>query len=195
MNDYTYTVTGLNNGTEYTFQVRAYIDQPAANDPAVDAAGGAGAEVTVTPGAPAALGPVNSVDGYRAIRLDWADPMDSTITKYQYRVAPGLRHRPLHSEVERRTERIGLEIYQCRRRSRLAFLVDMTTGTTGENAESAAPLADSTDYSLYLRAVNDNGAGPASMEVTETTPADNVSRESARARKASPQRLGPAAGT
>ena len=43
----------------------------------------------VTPGTPAALGLVTSVEQATcAIRLDWADPMDSTITKYQYRVAP-----------------------------------------------------------------------------------------------------------
>ena len=44
-NDYTYTVTGLNNGAEYTFQVRAYIlSPPQTVTPAVDAPGGAGDE-------------------------------------------------------------------------------------------------------------------------------------------------------
>ena len=81
-------MTGLDNGTEYTFQVRAYIEDDAAN-PAIDAAGGAGDEVTATPGTPADAVDFTVATGFNErARLDWVDPKDSAITKYQYRVAP-----------------------------------------------------------------------------------------------------------
>ena len=58
--------------------------------------------------------------------------------------------------------------------SRLALLVDMTTGTDGADPEvPAAALADSTGYTLYLRAVNGNGNGPVS-EVMESTQGANA---------------------
>ena len=69
-----YTVTGLTNGSEYTFAVRA-----------VNPTGpGSAATVTATPGPPPApvglsAGPLSS-----AVRLTWDDPGISTITKYQY---------------------------------------------------------------------------------------------------------------
>ena len=70
-----YTVTGLTNGTEYTFGVRA-----------VNAGGnGAASTVTATP-APVPAAPTNLEAEVRdrRIGLTWDDPGDSTIDKYEY---------------------------------------------------------------------------------------------------------------
>ena len=70
----THTVTGLTNGTEYTFAVRAVNELgegPAATDSA-------------RPIAPPAAPAISSVGpGYRQVELAWKDPNDSTITGYQ----------------------------------------------------------------------------------------------------------------
>ncbi len=69
-----YIVTGLTNGTEYTFAVRAV------NDPG----NGPASTVTARPIAPPARPEISSVGpGYRQVELEWADPNDSTITGYQ----------------------------------------------------------------------------------------------------------------
>ena len=69
-----YTVTGLTNGTEYTFAVRAV------NDPG----NGPASTVTARPIAPPAAPEISSVGpGYRKVTLAWTDPNDSTITGYQ----------------------------------------------------------------------------------------------------------------
>ena len=73
-----HTVTGLTNGTEHTFEVRA-----------VNGAGtGASASVAATPlvidppGAPAGLA---AVAGNGRVALGWTDPEDVSISRYQYR--------------------------------------------------------------------------------------------------------------
>ena len=69
-----YIVTGLTNGTEYTFAVRAV------NDPG----NGPASTVTARPIALPARPEISSVGpGYRKVTLTWADPNDSTITGYQ----------------------------------------------------------------------------------------------------------------
>ena len=70
-----YTVTGLTNGTEYTFRVRA-----------VNAGGnGAASTVTATPApVPAAPTKLEAEVGDRRIGLTWDDPGDSTIDEYEY---------------------------------------------------------------------------------------------------------------
>ena len=69
-----YIVTGLTNGTEYTFAVRA-VNVPG-NGPA--------STVTARPIAPPAAPAISSVGpGYRKVELAWEDPNDSTITGYQ----------------------------------------------------------------------------------------------------------------
>ncbi len=70
-----YTVTGLTNGTEYTFGVRA-----------VNAGGnGAASTVTATPApVPAAPTKLEAEVGDRRIGLTWDDPGDSTIDEYEY---------------------------------------------------------------------------------------------------------------
>ena len=74
----TYTVTGLTNGTQYTFAVRAVND------------GGDGAASTVdvlmVPAAPANL--MATPDDGQVV-LSWDDPGNTTITKYQYSTGGG----------------------------------------------------------------------------------------------------------
>ena len=73
-----YTITPLDNGTEYTFEVRAV--NPTGNGPA------SGDTATPNP-VPAAPGSFNAAPDDRRVTLSWDDPSDSSITKYQYRVS------------------------------------------------------------------------------------------------------------
>ena len=72
-----YTVTGLTNGTQYTFQVRAVNDT---------GAGTASDTVSATPRLPKPKPPTNfsATAGDMEVMLGWSDPSDSTITHYQY---------------------------------------------------------------------------------------------------------------
>ncbi len=75
-----YIVTGLTNGTEYTFAVRAV------NDPG----NGPASTVTARPIAPPAPPDLQKPKpGYRQVELEWADPNDSTITGYQVSTGDG----------------------------------------------------------------------------------------------------------
>ena len=96
-----YTVTGLDNGAEHTFQLRA-----------VNAVGAGGvAEATSTPvtvpDAPASL---NATAGDTQVSLDWTAPGSdggSAITGYEYRVSGRRRHH-LESGLDRRSRRLRL---------------------------------------------------------------------------------------
>ena len=71
-----YTVTGLTNGTEHRFQVRANNNQ------------GAGPEsdiVKATPEGPPAAPDLRATPGSAEVRLFWTDLDDAKITKFQYR--------------------------------------------------------------------------------------------------------------
>ena len=78
-----YTLTPLNNGTSYTFEVRAV--NPVGNG----AVSGDTATPNPRPDAPANFeaAPANG-----RVALSWDDPSDSSITKYQYRVSADGRH-------------------------------------------------------------------------------------------------------
>ena len=75
-----HTVTGLTNGTAYTFAVRAV--SAAGRSPA------SSVSATPVPGAPANL-KATVGDGWA--RLSWDDPMDGAVTGYQFRYSPGGR--------------------------------------------------------------------------------------------------------
>ncbi len=72
-----HTVTGLRNGTEYTFQIRAYNN--AGNGYPSD-------EKSITPmrSVPGKPGGLSAGPGNRRITLSWTDPGDGTIVKWQY---------------------------------------------------------------------------------------------------------------
>ena len=73
-----YTVQGLTNGTEYTFEVRA----------ANGAGPGDASSVTSTPGPPAAPNSLKASAGDEEVLLEWDDPDDVSITGYQARYGP-----------------------------------------------------------------------------------------------------------
>ncbi len=75
------TVTGLTNGTEYEFGVRAVAGST----------NGTAATVSATPVAPpAAPTSLTATGGATQVTLNWADPGNATITKYQVRYGAGL---------------------------------------------------------------------------------------------------------
>ena len=71
-----HTVTGLSNGTTYSFQVRAnnLIGGGAESD-----------SVTATPSGPPAAPDLRATPGEGEVRLFWADLNDASITKFQHR--------------------------------------------------------------------------------------------------------------
>ena len=71
-----HTETGLTNGTAYTFEVRA-----------VNTFGsGAASEATAVP-VPAAPADLAATAGAGQVTLRWADPMDTAVTGYQFRIS------------------------------------------------------------------------------------------------------------
>ena len=76
-----YAATGLKNGTEYGFRIRAV--NPAGNG---DRSGKASATPAAAPAKPAGLTALGK-DGQAD--LAWSDPSDATITQYQYRQKAG----------------------------------------------------------------------------------------------------------
>ena len=77
-----FTRTGLTNGTEYSFQIRAV--NPAGNSPESDT-------VSATPNlvAPAKPTGLAAEAGHARVTLTWDDPSDSDIASYQYRQKEG----------------------------------------------------------------------------------------------------------
>ncbi len=140
-----YTVTGLDNGSEYSFKVRAV--NTAGNGAATD-------WVTATPTAPAnptrrptkPTG-LTATAGNARVVLRWADPNDANITGWQVR----------HGKV-------GASLGSW---SGIAGSGASTTSHTVTNLENGAA------YRFLIRARNSAGNGPASDEVTATPTAQS----------------------
>ena len=83
-----HTVTGLTNGTEYRFKLRA-VTTSGASDPAPNAAPWYAA-ATPQPPLPAIPTGLTAVAGRGSVTLTWNAPVGSTVTGYEYtqRVAP-----------------------------------------------------------------------------------------------------------
>ena len=133
-----YTVTGLSNGTEYTFEVRAVES----SEP------GPESSVTATPGKlPAA--PANlrgtSGPGFFQVTLRWNNPGDSSITKYQIRISSndGSTWVPDWTDISG------------------------TGPNTVRQMFDFSNLGPTKERIFELRAVNSRGVGPASR-ITET---------------------------
>ncbi len=76
-----HTVTGLANGTQYSFQIRVVVGTTNGTESAT---------VTATPAAaPAAPTGLTATAGDARIALSWANPGNSDIDKYQYRQGTG----------------------------------------------------------------------------------------------------------
>ena len=131
-----HTVTGLANGTEYVFQVRAVN------------AGGVGPvsdEAVLRLGAPLAPGAFRAVGGNAQAALNWEDPSDTTVIKYQLRYKAG-------------TSFSASDAWS-----------DIAGSGASTTAHSVTGLTNDTAYIFQIRAVNANGTGSAS-EVRAVTP-------------------------
>ena len=129
---YHYHVTGLTNGTEYIFQVRG-----------VDSAGNREVEVSgsrvATPAAvPAKVSNLAVSTGNAQVTLNWTNPQDTTIAKYQYDI---------------------------RRDNIWAGMMDIPGSDSTTTSYIVTGLGDSL-YGFAVRAVNSVGAGPRTQPVS-----------------------------
>ena len=74
----TYTVTGLENGTQYTFRILAYHNSDGEGEPSE------ALTVTPMPSSPEKPTGFEVAPGNRKATLTWNDPDDGTVTKWQY---------------------------------------------------------------------------------------------------------------
>ena len=135
-----YDVMGLTVGTTYTFQVRA-----------VNAAGpGAATDtLTVTPVGPPPLAPtgVSATAGVLEAALAWANPSDTTITKYQYRQSTD------------------------RGRTWSPDWTDIADSGATTTSHTVTGLTVGTTYTFQVRAVNAAGPGAGTYTQVTVTPA------------------------
>ncbi len=128
----TYTVTELDNGTPYTLAVRAVNGT----------GGGAASSVDTTPIAIPDAPTISSVKpGNRQVELEWTDPSDTSITMYQ------VRSKVRNSDDNTYTDWANIPV------------TDPNAPPTGYTVTS---LTNGTQYTLAVRAKNDQGSGPAS---------------------------------
>ena len=141
-NTRTYTVTGLTNGTEYTFQVRAVYTR------AGQRLAGQESTVRATPQIPPPAQPsaFSATHGDTEVSLSWNNPGDSTITHYQYRVSPDGRANWTPDWTN---------------------IPDSSRSTTRLTVES---LTNDTEYTFEVRAVNAGGESAAATDTA--TPKD-----------------------
>ena len=142
-----YIVTGLTNGTEYTFAVRAV------NDPG----NGPASTVTARPLAPPAAPEISSVGpGYRQVELEWADPNDSTITGYQVSINGDDNFTDIPNSAHRQTNATGYTVPGLKNGTEYTLAV-RAMNDAGEGDASAAnatpfnnpPTGSSKEVSTY----------------------------------------------
>ena len=82
-----HTVSGLTDGTTYTFEVLAFHDNKTTDDTGDDQAGAAAQAAAATPGAPNAPATLSAAGGDKQVTLTWTDGADNgvTVTGFQYR--------------------------------------------------------------------------------------------------------------
>ena len=133
----THTVAGLTNDTEYAFEIRA-----------VNARGNsaASATVTATPAPPVPVAPtgLTATAGDTEVTLNWTNPSDISITKYQ----------------------VSYESLDAGSNS--ATWEDIPNSDDTSTTHTVTGLTNGTAYAFRLRAVNATGEGPASAAVTAT---------------------------
>ena len=132
----THTVTGLTNDTAYSFQVRAVAT-------AVLGAASDTKASTPLPPLPAKPSGFRATPGDAEATLDWTDPIDSSITGYQFQ------------------QRVSGNAWPAIWSSISASDADTTSHTV-------ASLTNGTEYEYRIRAVNSRGQGPASDAVSAT---------------------------
>ena len=127
-----HTVTGLTNKTEYTFRIRAV--NIAGNSEGSD-------EVSATPNiVPAKPTDLTATPADGQVALNWTDPNNSSITKYQYQQKSG-------------GEEFGA-------------WTDIDPSGAATTSHTIAGLTNGTEYTFRIRAVNVIGNGTESDEVS-----------------------------
>ena len=156
-NSTTTTVTGLTNDTVYFLQIRAMIGTlagEASGEVRATPRQNAPPDKKVVPDAPANL---RAAGGDAKINLSWNDPADSSITGYQYQLkAKDDPQFPDFGDWER--------------------IPNSTSTTTGYTLRG---VINTVEYTIRLRAVNDDGNGAYST-VTATPSASNPSARPAK---------------
>ncbi len=124
-----HTVTGLTNGTEYEFGVRAVAGST----------NGTAATVSATPVAPpAAPTSLTATAGATQVTLSWTDPGNATITKYQVRYGAGL------------TTDSGFS---------WGTWADVSSSSATTTSATVTGLTNGTEYTFGVRAVGLSGDG------------------------------------
>lgn len=141
-----YTVVNLKHQTKYGFQIRAVNAEGNGPD---------SLEITATTAAeavaPARPGNFRATGGQKSIFIQWNNPSDISITRYEYRLGTYIR-------------RISQWVFQgWGEWVRIPGSSDTTTSYT------ITGLADSTQYAVVVRAVNDVGNGAQSLPGITTT--------------------------
>ena len=127
-----YTVLGLTNLTTYTFAVRAVNvtgEGPSATKDATPA--------SATPAAPV----LSATAGDTQVKLEWADPNDSSIDKYQYSTDGGTGFIDIDAED-------------------IDYSVANTIGYTVTSLTDGTRLTNNTDYTFHIRAVDNQALQP-----------------------------------
>ena len=164
-----YTVTSLTNGNAYRFRIQAV--NPAGYGAQSDIAGPATPQASSTdttrPAAPATTSTlakpagVWAASGDGTLTLNWNDPSDATITRYQYQIKKA--------------------------RSSWHGWKDIPGSGAATTSHTIDNLINGTAYTLRIRAVDKGGAGAASKYV-RATPAAAASSDALTARFAGPAR-------
>ena len=128
-----HTLTGLTNGTEHRFKLRAVND--GGNGPAAPVAHPLYVAATPSVSPPAAPTGLTATAGNGSVTLTWEDPSDTTITSYEYQM----------------------------RWTGVAWSAWTTAAGSGATTVShtLTGLTNGTEHRFKLRAVNDGGNGPA----------------------------------
>ncbi len=138
-----HTVSGLDGGSSYTFEVRAVnnagkgLESQATATPT-----GSSTPTTAVPAAPAGL---SAEAGNRQVELTWTDPDDDSITRYR---------------VQRRKGSAAWESWS-----------DISGSDADTVSHTVTGLDNDSEYRFRIRAVNDGGNGAVSA-VVRATPAN-----------------------
>ena len=127
-----YTVLGLTNLTTYTFAVRAVNvigEGPSATKDATPA--------SVTPAAPN----LSATAGDTQVKLEWVDPNDSSIDKYQYSTDGGTGFIDIDADD-------------------IDYSVANTIGYTVTSLTDGTRLTNNTEYTFHIRAVDNQALQP-----------------------------------
>ncbi len=128
----TYTVPGLTNAVEYTFQVRA------ANSTGKGVASDTAVATPVAANAPAKPANLAATAGDGEVTLSWDDPSDVSITKWQYRLGLEQQHTISKGDWQ-----------------------DMHPSGASTTSYTVSSLVNGRRYHFWVRAVNGDGAGKA----------------------------------